>query len=507
MLTKHRRLCNNHHSSIDTKLHRLILSCRESNNARRQNCSHKPEPRVQVSGQKVLDLGEPRLQQLLLPSNVAFLQKELQFAQDYTAILSCGNAQYPRNGQLLDVNLLRWMLEELPSHPPGIMPRLVSYQADMIIAARKGDVVEMCRILANRPKSQYCFTIANLTPMFFAIESGSLSAVRCLLDRGVRINDAFGRSRTTPLAAALQFRHLHIVEHLIQEGALFDHRNVAGWSLLFYLWFKPRRDTSAAALLSFLHDHQRCDFQSLHKNIYDSYGWSVMHHAAYNGTVEDILLLIQYGVDPYAVTKIKPEDQIDGQCYNFSVLQLVVLYGLLEPFKVLLPYYKKKYGNVDQPNDKGWTLLHMALDQEHLEIARILIIEGANVSARTKRMDGKLPNDKRGQRCTPFSLAEEAGPDFYEQFCSIVDQEWRTRQAPPQIQTKDRVSVREETKTRHLCQGHTRKYDRTSLSGNSRGHFGDVNVQNTFHFRRLQLIQVSRTRTSAKKKFSMLQKR
>lgn len=396
------------------KLRSLIFSCQEAcGSSRRPKFFGSKEPNGPPP-----QTNDTEVQELLQPSNVAYIVSELHAVHAHAEQSASGVSLPPQNAQLLNINLLGLLLERPPSHPPDVFPALVSYQSDIIVAARAGDTGRLSQILTDSPELLYCFTLDNLTLMSFAIESGEIEMVRYLLKKGADVNHIYGRSDTSPLATALQFRHLHIARLLLHAGANLDHRNKYGWSPLFYIWFKEDRSTSVGPLLGLLAANS--EFDVLHKDIYDKDGWSVMHRAAIYGTSQDVATLMQLGVDPFSITRAKEKRPADNNIYDYSVIQQVVLDGLTDAVEVLLPVYCKKFGNIDLPDKRGWTLLHMAIQEQHLAIIQMLVENGANLWAKTEPTWIERVSDTDVRRYTPFSLAKSFCPQFFQYFLQIV---------------------------------------------------------------------------------------
>lgn len=480
------------------KLRSLIASCQKADKSS-QKLNGKSASFSSGPQSEPLASNDTEVQEILQPSNVAYVLSELHAVHTHAGASAFGATIAPPNTQLLNINLLSLLLERQPLHPPHVFPTLVSYHSDVIGATRAGDLQLLSQLLNDSPELLYCFTIDNLTLMTFAIESGNIKTVQYLLHKGLSVNDTYGRSDTCPLATALQFRHLQITRLLIHAGADFNHKNKYGWSPLFCTWFKEDRSTSAGPLLGLLAANTK--FHVMHENVYDKDGWSVMHRAASYGTAQDVSTLIQFGVDPFAVTKIT-KNPADDCLHNYSVLQQVVLYGLADTVKVLLPFYRERFGNIDLPDERDWTLLHMAIEEQHLPVVRMLVEHGADLWAKTKTTWIPRISDKHHRRHTPFSLAKSFGPHFFQYFIHVVrrhQQVSRCLNAPPVKQclcnaqisispisdrplglTGERTAVSHPgvlrlSKKRESRIDHRKRFGRTTLSGDASAHLGDSN--------------------------------
>lgn len=350
--------------------------------------------------------GKSSTKALLKPSVIAFIQSVIQQAHQDAHRLAFEILNETRMPQMLNVDLLARLLKGAIDHPSHAKPRLVSHDATVMIAARSGNIPVLLRLLRDRSDCRYDYTVAGLVPIFFAIEHGHLETVRLLLRHGVRPNDEFGRTRTSPLAAALQSRNLPIVKLLLEYGASSSYRNSYGWSVLFFLWFREDRSKSIAPLLLWLRKVLgRKRFKKMHKDVYDRWGWNIMHRAAIYGSSKDIPVLISLGLNPFVVTRLTAEECEAGGCRNGSVLQLAVEYGLIETVEVLLPYYVSEYGDVGMPDADGWTLLHTAVREQDPAMTSLLIAHGADKNAITKPVFN-LTNENIAQSYSPISLAE-----------------------------------------------------------------------------------------------------
>lgn len=498
------------------KLDTLIASCQRLANSQQSTYA------TGAIGPSMLDANffprsvEGRLEQLLKPLNVAFIHDELQTAHSYAIRLAHGQPSQSQV-QMLNITLLAGYLENAPSCPPNHVPQMVAFYSRHMVASREGDVRRMSQTMSRASGLQYSFTISNLTPMFFAIESGNVAAVQYLLDIGVGVNDSFGRTSIVPLAAALQFRQLEVTKLLLNAGASFRHRNSAGWSPMTFLWFMPRRNPSASDFLTLLWSSP-C-FQLLHQGVYDDDGWSVMHRATVYGAAEDIRVLVRYRLDPFSRTKKAKAERDESEYGNFSVLQLAVYYGRVDVVEQLIPYYLQRYGNIDLPDARGWTLLHMAVGEGHIDVARVLVMHGANVNAKTKRTLSDIPGDTKTYRYTPMSLAKSVGPEVYKQVRILRQNALpepasqmsissntslaSTSNTQPQLcgsspvtnanpistalipaTTPDSRSLthNEVTQSSRLTIEARKSFETTTVSGRGRAHLGDVYYVKHYHF-------------------------
>jgi ankyrin repeat protein len=276
-----------------------------------------------------------------------------------------------------------------------------------MIASARGNVPEMRRLLNERLASPHDITDGNNTPLSFAIESGNALAVELLLDQGADFNSPFGVRQTSYLAWALKHRHLDIARLLVGRKASFHHLNTYGWSPLFYLWARTKRQPSSPDFLALL--AVDADFKWLHAGLVDVEGWGLIHRAAIFGTPEDVQTLITMKADPFQTIGVM----------GWTVLHNVVYYGVYDVFVVLLPYYESR--GFELPDISGWTLLHIAAAEGHEEIIRHLLYLGANYQARTNYGPINLPGGDEEGSWTPAEIAALNGESKGQLFWRILE--------------------------------------------------------------------------------------
>ena len=99
-------------------------------------------------------------------------------------------------------------------------------------------------------------------------------------------------------------------------------------------------------------------------------GWSVLHYAAKAGHLELFEYLIGKGSDVYAVKR-------DGM----NCLHIAASNGCYRLCKLLLEKYRF---DIDVSNNRGWSVLHCAVEAKHLELFQYLVEMGSNVHKQTK---------------------------------------------------------------------------------------------------------------------------
>lgn len=282
-------------------------------------------------------------------------------------------------------------------------------------AAQSGDILALRRILRTDRTARYSFTVDKLTPIAVAVQHGQLAVVQLLLKKGVDMEAKFGRFEINALAQALRCRRFDIARLLVERGASFSSRNIAGWSPFFYLW-AAEVNPPASHYVDLL--RTRPDFPLLHDDVYDSDGWTVMHRAACFGTAGDVKHLIRHGLDPFG--RIRPTEE-ETECDNWTVLHAAVWYGARASVNVLALHYVKGPG-IDVTDGDGCTPLHLAVLRKQLGIAAILLRHGADALRKTIAAWQSTTNDAIGVRYNAVMLAAEAGRDFQQQFGALISE-------------------------------------------------------------------------------------
>lgn len=133
----------------------------------------------------------------------------------------------------------------------------------------------------------------------------------------------------------------------------------------------------------------------------DDMNSTVLHQAAYAGSVDVAKLLVSRGADIEAKNTLGWTPLIEAvNRSNLPIVQLLT----------------NKGADVNvQTDDKGWTPLHFAAIWAQPEIAELLMSKGANVNARTKKsVERQAPGDSYAGTpfpagITPLTVADMAG--------------------------------------------------------------------------------------------------
>lgn len=93
-------------------------------------------------------------------------------------------------------------------------------------------------------------------------------------------------------------------------------------------------------------------------------------------------------------------------------------YGKTECFLELLPYYEG--WDIDTPDTRGWTLLHIAASAGSDGVVRILLEKGADPYRRSWPFRSHMPESLHGKRCTPAEVARAQSEERYERYMTML---------------------------------------------------------------------------------------
>ncbi|XP_030751415.1 uncharacterized protein LOC115878949, partial [Sitophilus oryzae] len=201
------------------------------------------------------------------------------------------------------------------------------------------------------------------TPLFTAASYGNLSTVNALLNHGADPNKTTTYCGT-PLQQRSFKRHNEVVKKLLKAGsgvdAIFEGKNIIHIAA---------EQADKDILLALLENNA----DALSK---DKEGNTALHYAILNDCTDVIDVLIAQGIDINA-----KNDQFH------TVLYSACRYDIPDVVKRLISH------NADvsiKENCLGWSPLHRACEEGNLDVVRVLLDAGANVSDVTKFKDTPL---------------------------------------------------------------------------------------------------------------------
>jgi ankyrin repeat protein len=264
----------------------------------------------------------------------------------------------------------------------------VNYASNFIplcIAASAG-YFELVMLLLERGANINIAPGTGWYPLATASIGGHVEVVRALLELGADVNIADG-SGATSLQAASYHGHLGVVKILLDKNAnieLFDHD---GCTPLYAAIWKGNHDIvklllekgantaistkggsrpmSTAASQGHVEVVKILLEHGVDKNIVDADGWTPLHAAVRNSRLEVARLLIQAGADVTIPTT-------SGR----TLLHTAAETGSFEVAKLLLDVGAK--ATAVNVKFKGWTPLHLAVESGHRGLVEYLMNQGAD---------------------------------------------------------------------------------------------------------------------------------
>ncbi|XP_056643272.1 putative ankyrin repeat protein RF_0381 [Diorhabda sublineata] len=166
----------------------------------------------------------------------------------------------------------------------------------------------------------------NNTALHRAISSREVEAALFLIEQGANINK-LNSDGNSPLNLSLKFGFTIITNSLIERGARLNDKNV--------------------------------------------FGWTPLHFAVALGDIEILKTLCEAGANYTFI----------GKCNRYSALHLAADIGDIG----IIDYFLSKRVDIDYRYESGYTILHTAVRNNHHDLARFLIENGAQVNLKTNK--------------------------------------------------------------------------------------------------------------------------
>uniref|UniRef100_A0A131YG45 RING-type E3 ubiquitin transferase n=1 Tax=Rhipicephalus appendiculatus TaxID=34631 RepID=A0A131YG45_RHIAP len=269
---------------------------------------------------------------------------------------------------------------------------------ELVKAAATGDA-QKCEEILKHPEANVNGVFASHTALQAASQNGHVEVVKILLrhNADVEIEDkdgdravhhtAFGdepsvmellaragadlnarnKRRQTPLHIAVNKGHMGVVKTLLDLGCHPSLQDCEGDTPLHDAISKKRDD-----MLTLLLDHN-ADITLTNNN-----GFNALHHAALRGNPSAMRTLLAKLPRPWIVDEKKDD--------GYTALHLAALNNHVEVAELLI---HQGHANMDLQNVNLQTPLHLAVERQHAQIVRHLVREGCNLNIPDK--DGDTP--------------------------------------------------------------------------------------------------------------------
>lgn len=266
----------------------------------------------------------------------------------------------------------------------------------LLFAASCNGHTEIVRLLIKAKVNVNACDFMNKSPLSIAAENNYYSVVECLLDAGADVNivDSFGR---TVLHYAVKSDSNEIVNIILQQSHYTYKADVDGKTPLHFCGIYGNASIANDLLTAMVSiDVNQCDLQKsspLHEtiksqqldvadfllshganaNFPDSSGRTPLHLAAEIGSLAATNMLLKSGGNVNERNNLLHTPAFLAASFGRSVLLTLIKNG----------------ADINVPDEKGRTPLHVSLENGHIFVIKILIEHNATVNSKDK--EGKTP--------------------------------------------------------------------------------------------------------------------
>ncbi|KAK2756411.1 hypothetical protein FQN54_005303 [Arachnomyces sp. PD_36] len=277
-------------------------------------------------------------------------------------------------------------------------------------ACSRGDVDAVRKLFTTRTATPHDMTADDLTPLFFAIRSGSYDTVKYLLDVGADPNWAFGSVQTSPLQLAIRKRFVNVIQCLLTAGACTEYLDARGWPVLFYMWERLKSPTShivstetLVGILSARQSLSNFDFDAR-----DEIGNSTLGRAKALGGPSDVDILLRYGAHPSGL----------HVPFKFTSFKNATCPGN-GSFMSEVADQESELNNVKIRDVSGWTLLQIAAQSGDEALIKRLLDAGADPHELCKPAGDDvfdIPDELKNKALSATEIAEESGVEQRDRY-------------------------------------------------------------------------------------------
>ena len=245
------------------------------------------------------------------------------------------------------------------------------FHASFLKAVEDFDETAALRVLLQLkldPNVRYHSTHGKATPLYIACQLGHTEAVRLLLQHQADPNIPSTDDKKTSLMVACSNKHTEVVKLLLGHKAT-DVEALDGDHDTALRYANDRNSTEIVRLL----------LESAHANpnVYGKNDWSCLLVSCCDGYLDNVVLLLEYGADPYHKVKGgKTCLMMAGQSGHIEIVRLLLNSKRVDVKRL-----------INQETEEGWTAL--ALSYKTPKIVELLLECGADPNLHTN--DGWTP--------------------------------------------------------------------------------------------------------------------
>jgi ankyrin repeat protein/predicted Ser/Thr protein kinase len=298
----------------------------------------------------------------------------------------------------------------LIDHGTDVNTKVEKGNTPLHLAASKGHE-DVTKLLIDHGADVNAKALLGWTPLHDAASNGHVGVVKRLFEQGGDVS-AKTKMGSTPLSLATQEDHVDVVTLLIEHGADVTEKEKDGWTPLHLAAFRGRVDIAKLLIdhgadvsakeekgntpLHLTAEWDQADMVRLliehGANVTEQTddGWTPLHMAAQEGHAKVAKLLIDHSADVHAKNArlTIPEDsplRIKDYCCGLEIKNVLPLHlaaqeGHVNTAKLLI----ENGADVCAEGEDGWQPLHVATLEGHADVARLLVEHGANFRAKAK---------------------------------------------------------------------------------------------------------------------------
>ena len=394
-------LCRPHGKAEPHLFHRSCF-----NQSDRRMCPHCQSTEKPIIIQLKLEMSRMPIKLLQSVSKMSFSKNkgksanELALAKDNLVSYKMANGKVISSEGLpdgIEDHVLAKVIEAMEDKD-----KLKHVGRNMYIPTKAGDNIKVLQMLSLGYSPNQKFAEAeNGNPLHVAAAEGHVLTAHILIQAGAVV-DVLDDEQNTALMIASQEGKSNIVKYLLQAGAKLSWKGDDGMTSLHLAAQNGHLEVVHAIL-------NQNNKQRKFINMQDEGGWTPLVWACENRHEEIINYLLKRGADPL---KIDTEGNI--------ALHWGALSGSRSTCETLL-----NHGcDVNSTNSLGETPMHIALRQDHYEVAVLFLMRGANLKIKNK--NGQEPVEvmppRKDLRCTTIvklstllqGLMQDTKQHFYE---------------------------------------------------------------------------------------------